>query len=283
MSGPLDNLGVDPLSSPLDIDPVSFDDEPVIESISEPDPDDKKAGRTVDNLKGEMDRKLSAQMREIQELKSLVLSLRPQSSSPAAPTTEPANDITRMSSVQLKQFRAQITDPAQREALNDLIAQKTAEEVTSQRVQQFDQSQQFTSARDQANSMAVRRYPELLDPASEFRQSVDRHLLELKQRYGDTYLTADPRIVLNAANEIAMKTGYKARDTRGGGNSVATRHQSAPTGGDKAPTPEEEAADKRLAQRLSAALPTGKSFDPKRIKEGKAIYHQIMDQIVKGG
>lgn len=278
--------GVTPLDSPPDIPELepTVDDESVTDDPDlAPDPAKQKGDRPVENLKGEMDRKLAAYAQQIQDLKELVLSLRQQPVAPVAPTQEPAQtDISRMSSAQLKQLRGTITDPAQRELLNDLIAQRTAEEVSVQHVQQLGISQQAASARDQANSMAVRRYPELLDPSSEFRRNVDNHLLELKQRYGESYLSSDPRIVLNAANEVAMKTGYRARDTRGGGNSVATRHQSAPAGGDQKPTADEERQQERIAQRLSPALPTGKSFDKTKLRKNTAVYKTLMDQIVKG-
>lgn len=240
----------------------------VMEPSEEPSAGEPKPERPIENVKAEFDRKFrNLEARILDKLDQL----KPQ---PSVVVPEqsggPTNELDRMSVAQLQQLRTTL-QPDQQRQLDDYLMPRIIRETVRSEVATANRSQAVDQARRQAGTQAATRYPDLMDPTSDFHQRVNARLMQL----GRGYIDQNPRAVLDVANEVAIETGYAGRISRAQ-PTVANRSNQGPV-----PQQGPPAINERIANRLADAMP-GRKFDPKRVAEGIKFYQQNQDAIVRG-
>jgi hypothetical protein len=227
--------------------------------LTEMTPSEPKPERPIENLRGEFDRKFRSLQGDMNEIKSMLK----QSSVAAAPVTEgsPTADLDRMPIAKLQELRGTL-QPEQQTQLDGYLTVRVAREAARQEVAAVNQTQSFESRRTQAAAQAMARYPDISDDGSDFARRVEAKLASL----GQDYVARNPRAVLDAANEVAVETGY-APKTRSPIGSLATRQNMSPPAKTAAPS-----INPRLAARLADGMP-GRKFDAKAIAKGREYYN----------
>ena len=217
--------------------------------------------RPIENVRAEFARKFGNLQSELAEIKDL---LRSQSSvaapkEPAGPSAD--NDLDRMPVAKLQELRGTL-QPEQQVQLDAYLTQRIARDAVRHEMAAVQQTQSFENLRKQAGMQAAGRYPEILDPTSEFAQRVQAKLVSL----GKDYAERNPRAALDVANEVAIEIGYAPKSRIQPG--VATRQNQGPVQRQQQPV-----VNPRLASRLADAMP-GRKFDEKRLAEGLRYYAQ---------
>jgi hypothetical protein len=146
----------------------------------------------------------------------------------------------------------------------------------------WESRQQSEQLRGKAQQDALRRYPDLANRGSEFYTEVNSRLNEL----GDSYVKNNPRAVLDAANDVAAEMGMSPRTASKAANMrgrVGRKSNSNPNPKDT--KKKSEMSDKDFAsigRQLGSALPKGKSFDKKFIKERAEFYRDNRQYYLRG-
>lgn len=204
----------------------------------------------------------------------------------AQPGKNTGNTLDDMSVAELRQLRVQVQaeNPDKLEDLDAYITERVVEERVSSQLNQFQQTTAISQQRQNANTQATERYPELKVEGSEFRQAVNDRLNDL----GEDWVKNNPRAVLDAANDVAFELGIQPQR---GGRSERMRGRVAGARTGKAtakPDPIDEhlpvndAQIDSISSRLADALPPGKSFDKSRIKENMKAYRDNTHFFLKG-
>lgn len=266
-------------------DDQSLEQEPEATPEGDAEGEGEGNGRTIDNVYRELSRKqeefqskMMSQFMDAQ--RQLVESLKPQ----PEPEKKTGNTLDDMSVQELRNARAQIAEanPEQLAEFDAYVNQRMVDEQVNSRMSQWEQRQQAEQLRSKAQQDAIRRYPELSQRGSEFYSAVNARLNEL----GDTYVKANPRAVLDAANDVAAELGVSPRQAgkvaqmRG---RVANKSNANP----KANEPEEKTGMSdsdmdAIAKRLAGAMPKGKQFDKKSIKERDKFYRENSQYYLRG-
>ena len=243
----------------------------------------EQSGRTVDNVHGELTRKMQ-QEREyftgrITSLEGKIDQLITAGvSKPAAGTATP-NTLDDMSVADLKRARAQVPDE-QRAAFDEYLDDRRIQEAVDSRVRADTSQRSFTADESNANTAAMSRWPDLRDPTSTIYAKTNQIL----QSMGANAET-NPRAVLEASNEAGLQLGLAPRgavETRVPG----IRHTGPGSGTAPAPSPDPAVSDTRIAevaQGLAHAFTGGKISDEamERIKENTALYKANIDKFTK--
>lgn len=257
----------------------------------QPEGDEDQGGRTIENVYRELSRKqeefqerMFQQLTESQKLLADAVQTRTEQ-----PEQKSGNTFDDMSLDQLEQFRndVQENNPEYLAQFDSYLQRRRVDETVEQRLQQYRQRDQMDARRKQSNETAVQRYPELGQPNSSFYRTVNSRLQEM----GREWVESNPRAVLDAANDVAVEMGVTPNTHRpairgtmanrdmGGGAPVgrAEEKKELPKSGQSA---EDRAA---IADRLRAALPSGKNFSKdKDIEDKMASYHRNISLFTRG-
>jgi hypothetical protein len=240
-------------------------------------------GRTVDNVHGELTRKLDQQreyftgvVSSLEQKIERLLEAR-SGGEPAKPTSQ--NSLDDLSLQDLRNIRPNVPKD-QLAAFDEYVSERSIEEKVQSQVQAIQQQQQYAQAEVEANKQAVNRWPDLRDKSSAIYAKTN----EILARMGDR-ADNDPRAVLNAANEAGIELGLAPRTVQGP-RMTGVRH-TAP-GGTNAPPPDkastiDEARLNEIAGKLGGAFKGGKISDEalERIRESTAIYRDNVDSLIK--
>jgi hypothetical protein len=191
-----------------------------------------------------------------------------------------------MSVAELEQMRAQVQE-ANPEKLGEFDAylnQRRVDQQVTSRMSEWEKRQQVEQIRGKAQQDALRRYPELAQQGSPFYTAVNARLNEL----GDSYVSANPRAVLDAANDVAAEMGVSPRQANraaGMRGRVANKGNANPQAKQESPDDKSVVSDAehdKIASRLAGALPKGKKFDKKSLKERGQFYRDNMQYYLRG-
>jgi hypothetical protein len=252
---------------------------------------EQKDGRTIENVYRELSRKqekleerLFSMLEENQRLIAESITGRNRE-----PEKKTGNTLDEMSVTELDNFRAQVAEqnPDKLNEYDAYVQQRRVDDRVNERIKQFETKSMVEARRREANSLAVNRYPELGRRGSEFYKAVNNRLTELGQSYYD----ANPRAVLDAANDVAAERGIsptprqRVRGTvagrRGTGKPVQSQNADGPEANlpKNAQSKEDRAA---IAARLRSAMPKGKDFDDKAITKRMGEYQDNLNYFLRG-
>ncbi len=243
--------------------------------------DTETGGRTVDNVRGELTRKMTEQQNyftgRVSALEGKIDQLLAVGANPAQP--KPANTLDDLSVDQLRAQRDQVPEE-QQAAFDDYVMERRVNERVDKRVSTVQNKQTFADQETESNRDAMSRWPDLRDPTSTLYAQTNKILASL----GNS-ADGDPRAVLTAANEAALQLGLSPRAD----SLVRPRElQRTAPGGSRAPAPTSEPnVDQTqldsIAQSLGGAFKGGKISDEmmQRIAERTAEYRDNTDKFVK--
>lgn len=233
----------------------------------------KKGERTLDEVRGEFDRKHGVLEAGISEIRGMLQGMAQQRAvQPAAPPAGAPSSLEDMTAAQLEALRPQVKDE-QKAVFEDLLGRKKQDESIASTIQTQFQQRDLETARERHSETAFGRWPEL-HSQGKLRDMTNKILNDK----GAT-ATSDPRAVLDAANEAGLALGLTPKGMHMMGRNFSGSHP----GGGTAP-PDEGAAkgapqitEERLAylaKRYKGALPKGKFTDEAldRIRENSAAY-----------
>ena len=244
------------------------------------EPGDKDGDRSIDNVRGELIRKMEKSQTEMQDaLTGLRQDIKDAIKSAPAPIAEPQNagpkTVEQMSLTELRNLRNSLpedSDAGQVAALDGLIMERTIDDRARALVEAESKRFTFKQREDNANEVALERWPELRQ-RGEFYAKVSQKL----DGMGDI-ANADPDAVLNAANNVGIEMGLSPANGLRNAPSKGRRTPTNVAGANTTPgtddgTPslsEEKAAE--IAKNLSGALPAGKKFDLKAVQDRTELY-----------
>ncbi len=279
-------------------DPSAGNDDPTLEGDpnATPDPQPEQGeggegadgkpegdGRTIDNVYRELSRKQEEfQNRMLEQQNKLIeaLNRRPE----PAPEKKTGNSLDDMTIQELETARATVAEqnPEQLSGFDAYVNQRRVDEQVNSRMSAWEQRQQTEQLRSKAQQDALRRYPELGERGSEFYNAVNSRLNEL----GDSYVGANPRAVLDAANDVAAELGVSPRQA-GKAAQMRGRVANKANANPKAKETEKQeglsdAEQAKIAARLKGAMPKGKEFDPKAIREREKFYRDNSQYYLRG-
>lgn len=236
------------------------------------DPGEPKEPRTPDNVRGELMRKRDADNAAIDvRLSRMEGMLQNIASQPAPPPTSsaPPSDINQMTSTQLEGLRPQVPEDRRGE-LDVLIQQRKIDESIATGIDQRLSAHQRQTLRDESNTLAHGRWPELRDQGSQFYRVTNNVLNER-----DAGVNSDPQVLLDAANEAGARLGLKPTSHALTPIGFDVPHGTQPPGAAPKSGMSQEKA-RAIAKRLQGALPHGKKFDLERVTErhGEYVDHQ---------
>jgi len=248
--------------------------------------DGKQEGRTLDNVRGELIRKLEQRDDALDDLRAELRALRQHiANTPEPQANEPVNQgnktIDQMSIAELRTLKRGLPEDTpvdQKQQLDDYILERMAEEKARDIYRDETTRDRYTRLQKKANEKALSRWPELRKRSGEFFARVNS-LLQDRGRFADN----DPQAVLHAANEV----GYEMGLTPSGAPVDQRRRQGSPTNvAGSSDTPVDSAPQgtlseseiEKLSKSLQSALPMGKKFDVNRIKERDQYYSKNHNQ-----
>jgi len=242
-----------------------------------------EGGRTVDNVRGELTRKLEAQRNyftgQLEAVSSKIDQLLSQTATAPAQPSNP-NSLDDLSVDQLRQYRDQVPED-QRAAFDEYLVERRIAEKVDEKISTVRHQQSFAEQEQEANREAMSRWPDLRDRSSTLYAQTNKILAQLGNN-----ADSDPRAVLNAANEAALQLGLTP--AAAGSNRRMTGIRPTAPGGSRAPSPAPETDVDRaqldaVAQSLGGAFKGGKISDEmmQRIVERTAEYREHKDKFVK--
>lgn len=286
-------------SVPADSSPANEDsDQEITETLEaeesqgqgdEPDTGDESGdekGRTVENVRGELLRKLEKSnadlMRELQAVREEAQRMREQY---GVPTSQPASNqpktLDDMSIQELEAAAANVPEE-QRDAFQQYLLERKVQARVDERLTKFQSESERKTAEQRFNEQAIQRWPELRDRSTEFYRVTDRILSEMGSTAAD-----NPRAVLDAANEAGLELGLHPQTGVRRSAQPASRKQPAPGRRTKSGPGSAEpstALDDATIRSLSNAMP-GKKFTKeqlKRIADRDKVYREQLNTHVRG-
>ena len=268
-------------------DPPAAEPEPV-EPKPEPAAKDGKGdgeGRSLDNVRGELLRKITDHEAKIEGMFSQLsnqMSQQAKSSqtAPVTPSNVDANDLNTYSVAQLEGLQ-NTTDwskvsEGERRTFDNILSQRRIDETLNSKLAVFTEQQAIDTERVRFGQIAVDRYPDLRDKKSEFAREVNARI----EAIPDTQISSNPRVALDIANDVAIDKGVTPQRRRTvSGKPAPTR--SAPSQ-DTNVSKRSDAEHEQIASQLSHALPRDKDgkpqkFDMDRIRKKEA---DVSDRII---
>jgi hypothetical protein len=290
MAGRLDTAiqNVDPESLPGPDTTPADAGEPYSGSVSgnkdgQGSKDEDKGGRTVDNVRGELMRKLNQEREfftsQIQSLESKIDQLVAAGTSIPGKSKASPNTLDDLSIAELKTLRTNVPEE-QREAFEEYFEERRVREQVETQVKAITNKQSFAQQEQAATEQALTRWPELRDATSELYRTTNKVLAQMGK-----IADGNPRAVLDAANEAGMQLGLSPK-------TAAPRRmrsvKSPVSGATDAPVdsgaPAVDAAEmQRIASRLGSATKGGKFSQEQmdRIMKNAAEYRRHQDLLVK--
>jgi len=278
------------MSQKFDVNPGSSPVEPEPETdpaeIVEPKPD----GRTPDEVRGELLRKMEkSEERILAQLDRIAA----QTSQPTPadtgqpPSTGNTDDaLANYSVAQLEQYKANLlagqdeVDPTQLAQFDNYVLTRRLEEMMDGKINSLTQSQQLAQEEARFANLAKSMYPDLENSTSEFSQEVAKRKGEMTSEQ----LAAFPKAHLHIANEVAIERDLKPQSRRivQGTPRIATGG-TAPADAPKAKTRMSDAQRQEIADSLrrKGALPRGKEFDMDRVKNREDFYADNIDDHIR--
>ena len=270
-----DDLGVE--DPTLEGDPSDDDDEP----------GDGKGKRTIENVRGELLRKMQKSNQELMDqLRSMQQTMQEMNTKygvPAPAGSPAARTLDDLSISELEAMKG--TVPAeQKDAFLEYLQERKIDAKVSERIGKETKATERRTTEQRFNATAVERWPQLRDRSSEFYRVADRILSEMP------FAADNPRAVLDAANEAGLELGLAPSTglPRGGvgrrtPGSVAPgrRTSSGPGGGDDAVDVE---SMREISGRLRDAMP-GHKFTKEqlaRIAKRQRQYADTLHTRVRG-
>jgi hypothetical protein len=261
--------------------------EPEIEPAPEPVITDDKGERTIDNVRGELVRKLEdSEKRSDAKLDAILSRMDNIQTDIAGRTQEPADKPASttggnpLDSYSVDQLQAAMVneniDDATKQSIQAYIPVRVAREEARRIGDENRLVDAAARTKQEANQAAVDRYPDLVDPATALHKEVNRILLARGSQ------TQNPTAVLDAANEAAARLGVGIKS-----QSRQPRVPGKPGGlGNQAPVTDQsgeeyegmtDAEIDAIAPKLAHLLGrnkdgTQKTFDKTFIKERSKLY-----------
>lgn len=278
--------GVTPPDSPTDDEPIEDElDEDLEPQNDDADGEDDsgkssepKGDRPAENYFRELIRK--SEERE-ERMLQMMERLADSSSSRPEPVKKSGDSLDDRSIEELESLREQVPDD-RKAAFDSYLNKRRVQAEVETRMSDLEKRTEIKSARQRAGQDAVNRYPDLANPTSDFAQKVNAKLRTL----GRTYIDANPRAIVDVANEVAISEGrgFRSKSGRRPKGSQAKR-QNAPVdnesqGRGKKPFQSKEETAK-IAARLSRGLPKGKKFDVDKLNKAANEYDDHRDLFIK--
>jgi len=250
---------------------------------SEDEPDEKN-GRSAENVRGELLRKMKkdneAMLARLDKLASENASLKAQAAAPVEPKNTGPKTFDDMTVAELTAARPNIPEN-QRAAFDEYLIDRKVDERVDGKLDRFQSKNDFKEQETRYNEQAYQRWPELRAKGSEFYGIADK-ILSGMGKAGDQ----NPRAVLDAANEAGLElglspTGVVSRSTRRSPGNVAPGRS---TKGTQAPDLEASAESEAIANRLQNAMP-GRKFSKKqleRIAKRDKMYKDSINSHLRG-
>lgn len=236
-----------------------------------------QSGRTVEQVRGEFDRKFKDLQNDLtnrfSRLEEMLTSRAP---APTSSADSGEKDLNSMSVAELEALRPHI--PAdKKDAFEQLVRTRREEERVDSRVDRKLEGQRLVETRKQANADAYARFPELYNENGALYREVNKVL----DQWGDVVTKKNPYSVLQAATEAAFRLGIKPRvpdaPTPTHGHS---RTAPAPDGAG-GPAKMSKAEAEKIASRLANALPPGKKFDLENVINRTQQYNEHRDLFIR--
>lgn len=282
--------GVTPPDSPTDdmLDPdyedehdesIDSDEDLDAASSEEGDSDEpkQKRDRPDENYFREMIRKSEEREERMLMLMERLAESRRES---AEPVKQSGNGLDDRSVEELRGLRGQVPEEKLAE-FDAYLNHRIVQEEVEKRLSDFERRNEARTARQRYGQEAVNRYPELADSTSSFAKKVDAKLKQL----GKKYIDANPRAIVDVANEVAISTGHAWRgDTRPSRRPKSTRSTKSAPVKDKKDSGDGFMSKERaeeIAKRLSRGLPAGKKFDTEKIRQRANEYDKNRDLFIK--
>lgn len=186
--------------------------EPEVEPEVTPVVTDEGGDRTIDNVRGELVRKLEdSEKRSDAKLDAILSRMETMQTDIAGRTQEPASqpastpggnplDTYSVDQLQAALVNEQVDD-ATKQSIQAYIPVRVAREEARRIGEENRKVDVAARTRTEANQAAVDRYPDLVDPATKLHKEVNRILLARGSQ------TQNPTAVLDAANEAAARLG----------------------------------------------------------------------------
>jgi len=203
-----------------------------------------------------------------------------------APEKQTGNTLDDMSISQLRTLRTDVVEnnPDKVAEFDAYMTDRIVEDKLNARLGEFQTATHAETQRASANEVAKTRYPDLGKSNSEFRDLVNNKLNE----FGETYIANNPRAVLDAANDVAAEMGVAPSapthtTTRMRGRIAGTRTSKGNESTDEVGSlPVSDTEFDAIADRLADAMPAGKQFDKKQLKENMKSYGDHSHFFVRG-
>ncbi len=273
--------GVLPASPPGIEDPTPPDPTP------EPDPvkneetghgegKEKDKERTPENVYRELSRKAEDERAENREFQKGMLATMDRMSerisefrTPVKPDQPTGGSLDNYTLAQLDEVRGQV--PADRkDAFEAYVTERKMDAKVDEKFAAQQVAMGFESQRESSVQEAVSMYPDLADESSNFYKDVDTAL----RARGAAYSKSNAQAVLDVASYVAARTGYGVRQTANPPR-VPGRPNHLNTAPVKTKAPDMSMTEERtveLSAALEGALPKGKKFDNKKMRENASEY-----------
>jgi hypothetical protein len=250
-------------------------DSPAVEPEPEPKPEPKEGeggdDRTLENVRGELLRKMKEQEAKIEGMftqlsNQMSQQTKSSQSQSLTPDNVDANDLSTYSAAQLENLKrstdwSKVSD-ADKDAFEGILSQRRIDEALNSKLAVFTEQQTIDQERQRFGQIAMDRYPDLGDKTSEFAREVNAKI----QAMPESLVFSNPRIVLDISNEVAITKDVKPQRRRSvSGKPASTR--TAPTDKPDTANLRSDAEHDQIASRLANALPRGKKFDRDRIRK----------------
>lgn len=280
-------------SSPADDDALETADAEIADPNPEGDLDNEgddsgdDKGRTIENVRGELLRKLEKSneklMSELRAMREEATRLRDQYGVPAPATnTNQPKTLDDMTVAELEAAAAQVPED-QKQAFDQYLLERKVQARVDESLNKFQEKNQRQTAEQRFNEQAITRWPELRDRNSDFYRATDRILSEM-----GAAAASNPRAVLDAANEAGLELGQMPQTGLRRNASSPPRKTPAPgrktSSGPSSADALPPADQQRIADKLASAMP-GRKFTKeqlKRIAERDKMYREQIQTHVRG-
>lgn len=280
-----EDTDLDQYESDEDIVDQDEGDAPDQDDGDESSDEESGKGRTIENVYRELSRKQEEfQNRMLEQQNKLIEKLA--ESRTAEPEKKTGNTLDDMSLQELETLRGQVAEnnPDKLGEFDSYLNKRRVDDQVQSKMSDWEKRQADQQLRSRAQQDALRRYPELANRGSEFYSQVNARLNEL----GDSWVSRNPRAVLDAANDIAAEMGVAPRAATKVANMrgrVARKSNSNPKA--SAPNPKDEGGltDKafdQIGSRLGNAMPKGKKFDKEAIDKRAKFYRDNLQYYLRG-
>ncbi len=233
-------------------------------------------GRSLENVRGELLRKLEKSEQSTRELLAENARLLGQmmqmiQTGPAATQSKKPESLDDISLSELESQRGQVPEEKRAEFDSYLIRRRIDEGIKTG-ITKVQEESKYADERRKANQLAVDRFPQLSNRGSELYAEVNRRLSTLDPNFRKY----NPRIVLNLTEDIASELGIAPRKV-----SARPRITNGPSSirSDSKPAPHTEQGSSvlgdeefaKIAKRLGHAM-KGRKFDKAKIMKNTEAY-----------